>query len=262
MVFQRLHDRHQLVVGGLVDPLQVLQRHRVADARYDVLALRVLQVVAVDALRAGARVAGERHAGPRVVAHVAEDHRHHADRRAEVGGDAFLAAVEHRAVGVPRVEDRQHREVHLLARVLGELTAGVGEHQVLVGRGQLLEVFGVQFRVACRALGFLRRLKGTLEVITVDVKHGLAEHLDQPPVGVPREPLVARLRGEALNRRVGQADVQDGVHHAGHGELSAGPDADEKRVAGLAEFAAHGPFQCVEVAADLVLKSVWGRVVR
>ena len=46
--------RQQLVVRRLVDALEVLQRQRVADARHDVLALRVLQVVAVDALLAGA----------------------------------------------------------------------------------------------------------------------------------------------------------------------------------------------------------------
>ena len=50
VVLQRLHDVEQLVVGRLVDPLEVLQRERVADAGDDVLALGVLQVVAVDAL--------------------------------------------------------------------------------------------------------------------------------------------------------------------------------------------------------------------
>ena len=54
---------HELVVGALVDVLEVGQRHGVADAGDDVLALRVLQVVAVHALRAAARVAGEGDAG-------------------------------------------------------------------------------------------------------------------------------------------------------------------------------------------------------
>ena len=65
----------QLVVGRLVDALEVLQRHRVADAGDDVLALRVLQVVAVDALLARGRVAGEGDAGAGVHAEVAEHHR-------------------------------------------------------------------------------------------------------------------------------------------------------------------------------------------
>ena len=65
----------QLVVRRLVDLLEVGERDGVADAGDDVLALGVLEVVAVDALRAGRRVAGERDAGAGVHAEVAEHHR-------------------------------------------------------------------------------------------------------------------------------------------------------------------------------------------
>ena len=51
--------------------------------------------------------------------------------------------------------------------------------------------------LAC--LGGVQRV---LEVLAVDAEHGLAEHLDQPPVGVEREPLVAGLRGQAAHRLV------------------------------------------------------------
>ena len=236
--------------------LQVLQRHRVADARHDVLALGVLQVVAVHALRAGAGVAGEGHPGPAVVAEVAEDHRDHADGGAEVARDALLASVEHRAVGVPRVEDRHHREVHLLARVLRELPAGLLDHDVLVDRGQRLQVLRVELGVTGHALGLLGRVDRVLEVRAVDVEHGLAEHLDQPPVGVPGEPLVAGLLGQAVDRLVGQADVQDRVHHARHGELRAGADADQQRVVGVAELAPDAGLEVAQVPGDFLVKAV------
>ena len=120
---QRLHDLHQLVVRRLVDRLQLGERHGVADAGDDVLALRVLEVVAVDALVAAGGVAGEGDAGAGVGAEVAEDHGADVDGRAEVAGDALLAAVELGAVGVPRVEDGADGQVHLLARVLREVAA-------------------------------------------------------------------------------------------------------------------------------------------
>ena len=47
----------------VMEALEVLERHRVPDAGHDVLALGVLEVVAVDALGACARVAGEGDAG-------------------------------------------------------------------------------------------------------------------------------------------------------------------------------------------------------
>ena len=217
------HDRHQLVVGRLVHPLQVLQRDGVADAGHDVLALRVLQVVTVDAARAGRRVPGEPDPGAGVVAEVAEDHRDHVHGRAEVGGDALLPPVQHGPVGVPRVEDGPDRQVQLLARVLREVAARLLAHDLLVGVRQVPQVLGVQVGVRRRAAGLLRAVERVLEPLAVDPEDRLAEHLDQPPVGVPGPPfapqLVAGLLGQPPHRVVGQADVEDGVHHAGHREL-------------------------------------------
>ena len=152
VVLERRHDREQLVVRGLVDLAHVGQRHRVADARDDVLALRVLQVVAVHALVAARGVAGEADAGAGVGAEVAEHHRLDVDRGAEVLGDLLLAAVEHGAVGVPRVEDGADGQVELLARLLRERPAGFLLDDRLVGLDQLLEVLDAEVGVggACR----------------------------------------------------------------------------------------------------------------
>ena len=96
------------------------------DAGHDVLALGVGQVLAVEHLLAGVRVAREGDARARVVAHVAEDHRHDVDGRAEVVGDALVLAVVAGALAEPDREHRLDREVQLLVRVLGEVAAGVG----------------------------------------------------------------------------------------------------------------------------------------
>ena len=71
-------DLAQLLVGRRHQLLEVGDRVRGADAGHDVLALRVLQELAVELLGAGRGVAGEAHAGGRGVAHVAE---HHASAR-------------------------------------------------------------------------------------------------------------------------------------------------------------------------------------
>ena len=63
------------------------------DAGHDVLALGVGQVLAEQDLLAGVRVAGERDARAGVVAHVAEDHRHDVDGRAQVVRDVLVLAV-------------------------------------------------------------------------------------------------------------------------------------------------------------------------
>ena len=129
--------------------------------------------------------------------------------------------------------------------------AGLLAHDLLEHADQLLQVVGVQVEVVLDALGLLGVVDGLLERLAVDVQHGLAEHLDQPPVGVPGEPLVAGLLGQALHRLVRQADVEDRVHHARHRELRTGPDADQQRVSRVTELAAHRRLKLAEVLGDL-----------
>lgn len=220
----------------------------------DVLALGVGEVVAVDADGARGGVAGEGDTGAGVLAEVAEHHGTDVDGGAQVVRDALLAAVEPRAVAVPGVEDGVDGEVHLLARVLREGPAGLALDDALEHLDQFLEVGSVQVQVVDGALGVLGLVQGLLEQLAVDAQHGLAEHLDQAAVGVPGEALVAGLRDQTDHRGVGEADVQDGVHHAGHGELGPGPDRDQQRVVGLAELLAHLLLKGVQVGADLLVE--------
>ena len=102
VVFQRLRDVHKLLVHLRHDLLERLDRLRGADAGDDVLALRVDEVLAVELLLAGGRVAGERNAGAGGVAHVAEDHALDVDGGAPVGRDVVHAAVVRWRAGYPR----------------------------------------------------------------------------------------------------------------------------------------------------------------
>ncbi len=251
MLLERAHDLHQLVVGALVQVLEVGQRHGVAYARDDVLALGVLQVVAVDALRAAGRVAGERDAGAGVHAEVAEHHRADVDGGAQVGRDALLPPVDDRALGVPGLEHGPDRQIHLLTRILRERAAGVLDDDVLERLDQGPHVLGVQVEVARRVLGVFGCLDRILEVLAADIEDGLAEHLDQPTVGVEREPFVAGLRREPPHGLVVEPDVEDGLHHPGHRESGAGTDRHQQRVVGLPELLAHRALQRLEVFGHL-----------
>ena len=147
VVLEQLHHVEQLLVR-----LGELVAHRVerlgdADAGDDVFALRVLQEVAVGRALTGRRVARERDAGAGVVALVAEHHRLHVDRGAEVVGDAFVLAVVARALAVPRLEHGLDRVAELLERVVGKVDAGLGAHDRLERADQLLQVVGAQLGV-------------------------------------------------------------------------------------------------------------------
>ena len=73
------------------------------------------------------------------------------------------------------------------------------------------------------------------KLAAVDAEHDSAEHLQEAAVGILGEPLVAGQRGQAGDGFVVEAEVQDGVHHARHGEFGARAHADEQRVRGVAE---------------------------
>ena len=134
---------------------------------------------------------------------------------------------------------------------LREVAARVVAHDALERLDQALQVARVQVQVVAGALGLLGRVDRVLELAALDAQHGLAEHLDQPPVGVPREPLAAGLLGQAVHRLVGQADVQHGLHHARHRELGPGADADQQRVGVVAEAPADCGLQPGQMVIDL-----------
>jgi hypothetical protein len=95
-----------------------------------------------------------------------------------------------------------------------------------------------------------------LERLAVDAEHDAAVHGDEAAVRVVGEALVARRVGEALDALVVEAEVEDGVHHAGHRELGARANADEQRVVRVAELATHRLLELEDVLGDLLVESV------
>ena len=115
-----LADVEQLVVdlGHLL--LELADRLGGPDARDDVLALGVDQVVAEEVVLAGVRVAGERHAGARVVPRVAEDHGLDVDGGPLQAGDPLDPAVLDGLVAHPAIEDGHDGLPELVLGVLRE----------------------------------------------------------------------------------------------------------------------------------------------
>jgi hypothetical protein len=66
------------------------------------------------------------------------------------------------------------------------------------------------------------------------------------------EPGVVAAGRQPPDGVVVETDVEDGLHHPGHRELRARPDADQQRVARSAEAAAHRLLERLEVSGDLV----------
>ena len=215
----------------------------VADAGHHVLTLRVDQEVAVGALGPRGGVAGEADAGARVVVAVAEDHRLDVDGGAEVVRDAFALAVGNGARPVPAAEDGFDGAAQLLRRLLGEGRAAVALDDLLVGVDEIAQELDGHLGVGLGAGQLLGRVEQGVELLARQLQDDAGVHGDEAPIGVEGEALVAGLLGQALHGLVVQAQVEDGVHHAGHGELGPRAHGHEERIGGVADVLVHRGLQ-------------------
>ena len=248
---QPAHHLHQLLVRRRVQRLQIVQRQGVPDAGDDILALRIGQVVPVRAGPTGRRVTGERNAGAAGLAQVAEHHRADVHRGTQVLRDPLPPPVQPRPIGVPGVEDSVDRHVQLLARVLRELLTGVLPHRVLERGDQRLQIIDIEVDVAGHTLGRLRLVQRIGEHLAGHLQHRLAEHLQQPPVGIPGEALVAGFLGKPLHAGVVKPDVQHRLHHSGHRKRRTGTNTHQQRIVAITEPATDVVLQLPQCHRDL-----------
>jgi hypothetical protein len=225
---------------------------RRADPGHDVLTLRVGQVLAVERLLAGVRIAGERDAGARVVAHVPEDHRHDVHGGAEVMRDPVELAVVVRTLSEPGVEDGAHGELELPVRIGRELVPGLVLDDLREPVADVAQLLGGQIGVELRSDVMLQRIERLVEIFSPEVEHDPPEHRDEAPPGVPREALVAGQRDESLDRLGIEAEVENGVHHPGHAERGAGADRHEERVLRISEALVRLLLELLHVGHDVV----------
>ena len=201
VLLEPLADALELAVHGGHRVAHLGDLRRRPDAGHDVLALGVGEVLAEEDLLARVGVAREGDAGARVVAHVAEDHGHDVDGRAEVVGDLLVVAVV--AARLPNHEAK----TALMARSSCSFGSS-GNSRPVSSRTMrwysptsVAQVAGVEVGVQARAGRLLGGVEGMVEALAVDVHHDAPEHLDEAAVGVPAEALVVGQRDEAMERR-------------------------------------------------------------
>ena len=236
VLFHALGAGVQLFVDLGHGALQLADGHGSADAGDDVLALRVHQILAEEGVLAGGGVAGEADAGARGVAHVAEDHALHVDGGAQPVVDAVDAAIGLGAFAVPTAEDGVAGGRQLLQRGLREVLAALLLDELLVLDDDLFEGLGAEQVIQLDALFRLGAVEDVLKLLLADVEDDGAEHLDEAAIGVVGETGIAAAAGQTFDRTVVEAEVEDGVHHAGHGELGAGADGDQQGIIGRAQL--------------------------
>ena len=253
MLLQFGGDRGKLVVdlGHLL--LELGDVAGGADAGHHVLALGVDEVLAEQVLFAGGGVAGKGHAGAGGTAEIAEDHGLHIDGGAPVIGDLIHAAVDIGAVIIPGAEDGLYRLHELLLGVLGEVLALLGLVEGLEALHQGLHILGIQINVVYDSLFGLDVVDDLLKAALGELHHHIGEHLDKAAVGVVGKAGIFGFFSQPHNDAVVEPQVQDGVHHAGHGGAGAGAHRNQQRIGDVAKLLSGGRLQLGEIFQDLGL---------
>ena len=104
------------------------------------------------------------------------------------------------------------------------------------------------------------RVKNVIELPHVDVKCHFAEHLDKAAVTIVGEARVAADLGQAFHSLIVQAKVENGVHHARHGELRTGAHAEKQRIGWIAQLLVDLRFQIRDRLRDLLFDLFGDRV--
>ena len=243
-----LHVLHILVVvleaGSNLDELvidlghllmQLADGRRSTDTSNNVLALSIDQVLAHQLLLAGGGVAGEGNAGAGTHTGVTEGHLLHVDGSAPLVRNLVHLTIDIGAGVVPGTENGLDSANQLLLGILRELLALLLQIDSLELLDEFLQVIGIQLNVLLDTLALLHSVDALLEEALAQLHDNIRVHLDEAAVAVIGKAGVVGLFGQTLNSLIVQAEVQDGVHHTGHGLACAGTDGDQQRVLDGAE---------------------------
>ena len=253
VVLKAVGDRHELIIhlGHLL--LQVADWARGTHACDDVLALRIDEVLTHELLLARGGITREGNARAGAVAGVAEGHLLDVDGSAPLVGDLVHHAVDVRARVIPAAEHGLDGLDELLVRVLREGLVLVVLVDLLEDGDKLLEIVGIQINVVRDALGGLHLVDLFLEQALRHAHDDVCKHLHKAAVAVVGKARVAGLLGQALNGRVVQAEVEDGVHHAGHGLTRPGAHGHQQGIFHVAELLAGDLLKTLDVRKDVRL---------
>ncbi len=221
---------------------------------HDIFALSIDQVFAVKHVFAGRRIAGEGNTGGAILSHVAEHHRLNIDRRTPVGWYLMQPAIGHSAWVHPRAKNRADCTPQLLAGLLREGMPPLLQHDILEPVDDDIPILGRKIGVEGLAGIQFVVFDQLFEVMMLDAEHDLPVHLDKAAIAVISKALVAALPREPLDRTVVEAEIENGVHHAGHRHARTRANRDQERIVGVAKARTQCLLDRCQPSGDLILE--------
>ncbi len=106
----------------------------------------------------------------------------------------------------------------------------------LVPLHQFFQIVDTQIGVEFDLLLGLELGDFMLEIFVLHSHRGRTEHVDQPPVAIVGKSCISGLLGQPFDTCIGKTEVEDGVHHPGHGESRPGSNGYQEWIGRIAKF--------------------------
>ena len=259
MLLELIHDLQQIFVRFFPHFgfffRHVFEVFRGTNPGHHIFALRVDQVFTHRVAVAGSAIAGERHAGSGFLTHVSEDHGANVHGRTEQAGDLVDLTVFFSALRVPRTKYGTDGEVELQHRILREGLFDLLEVNLFVDINEFFELFSREIGIFGGFIFFLQLFEFFFEVLMGQAAgrahDHIPEHIDEAAVAVPCGALVAGLLNKTVHGLVGQAEIENRVHHSRHRNGRTRTNGNEKRVIGVAKLFAFELFEFGEGLFEL-----------
>ena len=223
MFFKNFGDLLKLIVGLGKFFFHLPNVFGQANPRHHILALGVGQVVPLDLRFAGGAISGHGHAGGAVISHISKNHGDNADRGSQIMGDPGGVPIINGPFPVPAPKDRFRAEPQLIIRIIRERKAGAALKNFFKLIGHFPPVFGQKLGIGLHAFFCPDLCDDIFKIIVIHSHDHASKHLNESAVRVVNKPGISSQLNHAPNRLVIESDVQNRVHHAGHGKFSPGP---------------------------------------
>ena len=256
MLLQFCGNFNKLPVAFRKILFQTGNRLRGTDSCHYVFPLGIDQVFAINSLCASGRISGESNTGSGSIAHISKNHGLYVDCRAPVSGNIVHSAVDNGTFIVPGAEYGFYRFHQLYFGILREIRPHLVLINCLEALNDFFQIICGQICVKTCALGFLDLIENPFKKGFGNLHYHIRKHLNESAVGIVGKSGISRLLGEAFHGNVSKTQIQNRIHHAGHGCSCAGTYGNEKRIFRISKSLSLQLFQVGKCVKNLSLNFI------
>ena len=152
-----------------------------------------------------------------------------------------------RLLSHPRLEDRADGSPELFVGIFWERVACLFLKVFFIFDDQIAPAGSGHFGIVFHAEPFLHGPQACFKLILRQSDHHAGIHLYETPVSIVSKALVLCRPREARNRLIVQAEIQNCLHHSGHGARRTRAHADKQRVTRISQLLSREFFQTLKI---------------